>query len=325
MLWLENSVDGRNSYFSDSEYYFLAGFRESDACMSYDGALLACVYRGLNFWEHNYFLFLLSYILCYAVIVSLASRRLAAERYKFVVSVFLFHPFIAFLIARGLKEIILILPILAYLTLLKWDKFSATWLMILFFSVVTVYMRPLGEYLSIALLLGAIFIRAKYLWVSVVCGLGATFFIDLLPLEISENLISHTLGFDDRDRVVQSIPAPIIFLFGPTPVRPLMAMFGDFSYAFGTPVTLYILLVGSLFSICCAYMTGRYILLQIRHFGLPERYLFLSALSLISIYSLIYGGAVDTRHRGLFFCMLGAVVLSTLIKRSRGECYERSH
>ena len=318
MVWLEITLAGRDSYFSDAEYYFLAGFRESGACLDYDGSLLVCLYRALSFSEYNYFLFLLLFILSYIAVIISALRHLKSEKFKLVVAVFLFHPFIAFLIARGMKELLFILPLMLYLISLNWNKYGNGWIVIFVSSAFIFYLRPLGGYLAIAILLGSMFLNARYLWLSLVICLAVPLLLEYLPV-VNDNLISHRLGFSDRDLTVQSIPAPIIFFFGPTPIRPILAMLGDFMYAFGTPITLYVLLIGSFFSINCAFLMPRYILFQIKNYALIQRYLFLSALSLISIYSFIYGGAVDTRHRGLFFCMLGTLVLITLVKQSNKD------
>jgi hypothetical protein len=325
-VWVEIVLKHRNSYFSDSEYYFSAGFRDNSPCMSFDGPLLVCFFRLISFSDLSYVVFIFSSIIVYVGAVFRSVVRLPDGQLARLAGLCLFHPFIPFMMARGLKEMLILMPalLLFFLPRESWRLVSA-WSTMILTCLALAYLRPFGFYFGLILLGSALVLRGWLERIALPASvLLATFSGQLLQLAASvsgewffiDSLNAHSASFDDSERRVDVIPAPVTFVLGPTPVRPIMALFGTFEYSFGTGATVYALLVGSVFSIGCVYYIIKFWAKWGGQLPLEGRFFVYHAVILLITYSALYGGAVDTRHRALFFFCIGVAAVSVARARA---------
>lgn len=316
VIWYEIFVSGMPSYGSDSLYYYESGFFGVESCNTYHGSGIVCIYRFLGYHQ-LYFPFLLLTCILYVSVVVWRLSKIEGKLFYFA-SFCLLHPFISFAIARGLKETMLFLIIA--ITLMLPIRFQKT---VGYFSIILTFIflitsRPFGIYLSIVIATLSIFRPSRFMIYSGIALL--LILISVIDLSyvayldssfLVDSIESHALQYsftDDYSKRVALLPAPLTFYIGPTPIRPLLAILGEFTYAFGSPGTIIILLIGSLFSLATIpYL--KQLIISIHGLNFFARFNFFHALSFIAVYSLLYGGSVDTRHRAAFFAILGFTIL----------------
>lgn len=316
LIWIEIVSSGMPSYYSDSLYYYESGFFGNNPCGDYDGSGIVCVYRALGL-PQLYFIFLLFSCIFYVSVVVWRLSKMEGRLFYFA-AICLLHPFISFAIVRGLKETLLFLIIAITLMLPINLKRVTAYISIILTTLFLITSRPFGEILSLLIITLAIFKTSRFIVISgiftllIILSIVDLSYVQYLDSSfLVDSISSHSLQYyytDDFYKRVQILPAPITFYVGPTPIRPILAMLGEFNYAFSSPVTILILFVGSFFSLATIPYLKEY-LYAIQNFNFFARYNFFHALSFIAAYSLLYGGSVDTRHRAAFFALLGLSAL----------------
>ena len=109
----------------------------------------------------------------------------------------------------------------------------------------------------------------------------------------------------------------LIFIFGPTPIKPILHMFGGNLYEFSTPLTLFVLFFGSLVSLYLARSVYQSVVVVKSEIG--GLIFIYSALLLMASYVILYGGQAEVRYRGMFFSLIGVSFLFKVEKKCECE------
>jgi hypothetical protein len=325
-VWLELAVSGLETYPSDSRYYFQAAFESSEKCSNFDGSGLVCIYRLLPSPDFYFFL-LLGIFLIY--LISIVHRLIKMKpSHAVMASFFLLHPFIPFAIARGLKESLIFMLIGVIFAIPRRYREFSILVLIIGTSFFLMTSRPFGTFLVIIMLAASSVIISKRVILGLVLSiLFLPYIFGIQGLNIStfslffEHLVEHRSNFSDIEKRVSWFPPALTFYLGPTPIRPFLAFFGEYTYVFGSPATLSILFLGSFSSLATLFALPA-IYKKLNSADFAQRFLFYHALSIIIIYSVIYGGSVDTRHRAIFFALIGSVFLwDSVFKAKKSKKY----
>jgi hypothetical protein len=297
----------RESYFSDSEYYYRA-YNSTQNCTSYHGAGFVCYARFFaTILDHSEFI--VFHITLYIFLLFSVARtiRTVEPKLAHIIILCFSHPFVAFVFVRGLKEIILILTVtLASLMIINCGYIIKKLGLLPFLYTFSVT-RPLGLPLVALALISSRFMP-RLMIATFLALVVAHLPIGFVPI-FGPYLAEHAMLFVESGFSSGSSLAPVKFILGPTPLKPFLAFFEPSIYQYGTLITLMILFVGSLYSlyICILFLC------HFRKIPAPLSYasniFFVVAFVTLIIYSMIYGGSVDTRHRAFFFVMFASGIL----------------
>lgn len=296
----------RSSYYSDSEYYYHA-YNSGTPCEAFNGWGFVCYSRIFAHYL-PYTSFIILQTTWYVFLLLLYSSQTKSMKLEFKLFIFfcLTHPFVAFVFVRGLKELLLIIFVTHLLVLHQMGfqklKRMKLGLLLYVFSVT----RPLGAVLSgLVVLISKI--TPKPLTALAIAGSISFMPPRYIPF-IGPYLEEHALLFDESGFNSGTAFAPLKFLLGPTPIKPFFAFFEPTIYAYATPLTLVILFIGSIYSIIIVMML-LHILISCRFTPkFIDNIILLMACATLIIYSMIYGGSVDTRHRALFFVFIACFI-----------------
>lgn len=299
-------IFNRLSYFSDSENYYKASSRfppnEYDA---YNFVYILAFFRTIS----SYKVALVLFFLIYSSIILLFFRKFQLVKYNLL---FLFHPFIVFLFARGLKESIIMILFLFFMRLYNFEKFITliNIIIILCFSYIFDGLKPMGEYfIPIAIMATLIFSRlttSKSIFIFGVIFLLISPLLRNITIELIPNLKNQVdvlvlsgYAVEYTNNFIKPLSA---FFFGPGPIKAFMSFFYPI-YEFSTFMTSVALFVGSVFSIFIAV----FIFKKVKTIPDSKWNSFLIFITIIHVFSyiLIQDGSVDTRQRGLMFFYLG--------------------
>jgi hypothetical protein len=298
----------RPSYFSDSENYFKASSKfppnEYDA---YNFVYVLSFLRAIS----SYKAALAFFFLTYSVTLILFYRKFQLDKYNLL---FLFHPFIIFLFARGLKESIIMILFLIFMRLYNFKNIITLLniIVIILFSYIFLGLKPMGEYfIPVALILTLLFSR---IWSSSKIFIYGMFFLLLSPLlrNLTITLIPNLkhqvdvlvlsgYAVEYTNNFIKPLTA---FFFGPGPYKSMISFFYSI-YEFNTFMTSVALFVGSVFSILIAWFISK----KVKTIPNLNWNSFLIIITIIHVftYILIQDGSVDTRQRGLMFFYLGLI------------------
>ena len=299
-------IYNRQSYFSDSENYFKASSKFPPA--DYDAYYFVYILSFLRSM-FSYKGALIIFFVIYIILVLLLFRKFHLDKYNLL---FLFHPFIIFIFARGLKESLIMILFMIFMRLFNFKKLFVpiNFFVVLVFSYIFYGLKPMGEYF-IPLGLLVTVLTSKITTTRVILKMGILFLIispllrniaiELIPnlknqvdvLVLSGYAVEYTSNF---------LKPLITFFYGPGPIKSFLSFFQN-TYEFGTLMTSFILFIGSI----CSIFLGFVILKNVK--TIPNSYWnnFLILITIIHIFSyiLIQDGSVDTRQRGLMFFYLG--------------------
>jgi len=298
--YLELYLLDRDSYYSDAEsYYNNSAFYPHENADGYLYVLYLFYTRQIFGYAGAKFILLIAYLI-------LGLKLIIKRSNTILLSLFFFHPFILFLFIRGMKESLMAVIFLIFITGFKrFEMLSISLLAVGFYLT-----RPFGHLMVIIPYLISLFL-ARYknysFWFAGSLALCAS-----APLirEILSNNIPYLLGMinvqADSGYTIeysQVLGTGLIkFLLGPTPIRPLLALFYPI-YEFFTPLTFFLLFYGSCVSII--------IVLRLFERGKKLNRFSLFSLLLASghalTYILIQDGMVDTRQRALYFLFLTGI------------------
>jgi hypothetical protein len=299
-------IYNRQSYFSDSENYYKASSNFPPA--EYDAYYFVYVLsflRSIFSYKGAIIIFFAAYI----ILILLLFRKFQFVKHNLL---FLFHPFIIFIFARGLKESFIMILFLIFMRFFDFKKYFylINFFIIVVFSYIFYGLKPMGEYfIPIGLVMTALI--SRIITTRVLLTLGIIFLIvspllrnlaiDLIPnlknqvdvLVLSGYPVEYTTNF------LKPLTA---FFFGPGPIKSLLSFFQN-TYEFGTFMTSFVLLSGSICSIFLAFIIFK----NVKTIPNSNWNNFLIVITIIHVisYILIQDGSVDTRQRGLMFFYLG--------------------
>ena len=301
-------VFNRDSYFSDSENYYLASsvFPPNN----YD----SFVYVYLLSFFRSVLSYKLTLILFISIYLSLTLFWFRSLKLKNINLLFLFHPFIIFIFARGLKEIAIIIFFLVFFRFYNHNKvFSIlNFSLVICFSLLLDGLKPLGAILvPISLLLTYFlsnFLKTRSLLyygglLLLIAPLLRNTLIDLIPTLKNHVNVLWNSGY--AVEYTRNFVKPILaFVFGPGPFKSFQSFFYPV-YEFGTIMTSLTLLVGSIISIILVIK----LISKINSIQNCKWNNFIIIFTIIHVisYILIQDGSVDTRQRGLMFFYLGLI------------------
>jgi hypothetical protein len=298
----------RSSYFSDSENYYKASSKfPPDEYDAYYFVYILSIIRAIS----SYKTALIFLLLTYSGLILLFFQKFQLKRFNLL---FLFHPFIIFLFARGLKETVIMIIFLLLMRLYNFEKLISFFNIIIIISLSYVFdgLKPMGLYF-IPIGLTLTYFLTKVSTSRSIFKFGIVFLlisplirnltIDLIPnlknqidvLVLSGYAVEYTNNF---------VKPLITFVFGPGPLKALSSFFYPV-YEFSSFMTSAALFFGSIFSILIAVMIFK----KIKTLPNSKWNNFLIIIIIIHVFSyiLIQDGSVDTRQRGLMFFYLGLI------------------
>ena len=305
--WFELAFIDRTSYFSDSEYYFNA-YYSTETCTNFNGMGFVCYARFfaaiLDYTE-----FIGLHTLFYIVLLLLVARTIRTIHPKLakVIILSFSHPFVLFVFVRGLKEMLLILTVILTALLIIHGGYIIKKLSMFPFLFTFVVTRPLGLALVVLSLISSRFMP-RLIVTALLAFIAANLPVRFIPV-YGQYLAEHAMLFVESGFSSGSFLAPVRFLIGPTPIKPFMAFFDSSIYTYGTLVTLIILFIGSFYSLYIFLLLFRHAKEIPVNFVYASNIFFVIAFVTLIIYSMIYGGSVDTRHRAFFFVTLASGIL----------------
>lgn len=295
--FLELKALNRDSYYSDAEsYYKLSSIKPEK---NIDGYL----YVRYLYETRTTIGYVGAKFILFVIFVILGINIILQNSNKILLLLMIFHPFILFVFIRGMKESLMAVIFLIFLKIFKRSQL----LSVAFISVTYFYLRPFGH---LMILIPYVFsflpkklIKSHYLlYGSLSLCILAPFLRDYLAQNIPYLMGMINVQSDSGYSIAYSeLPGEglVRFLFGPTPIKPLMALFSSI-YEFNTPITFLILFTGSIVSLIIV-------------FRLIQHKVIVSRLGLFSLalatghaftYVLIQDGMVDTRQRAMYFLFL---------------------
>lgn len=299
--FIELSSLGRATYYSDSEYYYEMQ-RSAISWLDCDGGLYIAVLRWFGVSKISYDIGKTVIFAVYLVMVIFGYSL--AGNHRLIYALCMLHPFCVFSFIRGMKESIIVLLYLAAGLILRLNGRNLIFFLVagcLAFAMS--FIRPLGEfYVIAAFLLSLIWKRYNVykniaLYLVIILGIWAD-----IPI-VGEVLKDHKLGYAEAKVEYNLLVQPLVFAFGPTPIKPILQFFGANLYEFSTPLTLLTLFVGSFVSIYLA--KSLYKMFRKNDSGTGESLFLYSSFVLLASYVILYGGQGEPRYRGLFFNLLG--------------------
>ena len=298
----------RNSYFSDSENYYLAS--SAFPPKPYDSYVYVYI---LSFLRSvlSYKLSLIFFISIYSALILFWFRSLKLKSLNLL---FLFHPFILFTFVRGLKEIAIIILFLIFSRFYNANKVFTilNFSLVIFFSLLLDGLKPLGAILiPLSLLLTYLisnFLKTRSLlyygsMLLLIAPLLRNTLMDLIPtIKHHINALSNS-GY--AVEYTRNFVKPVLaFVFGPGPIKSFQSFIYPI-YEFGTVMTSLTLFLGSIISIILVII----LLTKIDSIQNCKWNNFIIIFTFIHVisYILIQDGSVDTRQRGLMFFYLGLI------------------
>lgn len=306
-----------DSYFSDSRSYYNASqYFPPSYNDGYSFVLALAFLKKLIGYKGAILLFFLIYLIMTYKLVKVFKINTA----NFIL---LYHPFIAFVFVRGLKEILLIFffglsfILLKRLSLYRFSITSALNYMPLKF------LKPFGEFILPAsfVLYGGL----KKLNIKLVIALSTLFLLSatlirsivIEKIPLIKNQIDVLIYSGYPVDYTNNPVLPILrFIFGPGPLKAGRSFFVEI-YEFQTLMTSVSLFLGSLYTL--TYFT--YLFAYRKKFQNINWNKFIIILATIhcGIYLLIQDGAVDTRQRAFLFFLLSFIIHYPKIKNRKND------
>jgi hypothetical protein len=292
---------GRKCYYSDSEYYYEM-FVSDVPWHNCDGALYIAVLRVLGSLFNSY-IFAKCFLFCvYMALVLFLYQRFSRHNVLFLL--YMLHPFCVFSFIRGMKESVIMISYLIAAIVFKMSKSAVIWLVtIVSLATGMAYLRPVGQYLvSAAFIVGILTKKYSFAKLSLIYFIMVFGMWSELPI-IGQILEDHRSSYSEV-KVEYFLPIqPFVFIFGPTPIKPVLHIFGSNIYEFATPITMVTLFVGSIVSLLLAKDMWNLLKTSGDNYG---RSIFVfSAVLWMAGYVIIYGGQAEVRYRGVFFVIMG--------------------
>lgn len=302
-------IQNQPSYYSDGRYYFLLSQEFPPKYGNgYTFILILSFCNLLIGYNNTLFLFIIIYLIFSLWLIKSLKLRL-------INFLLLFHPFIAFVFVRGLKEMILFFLLGFFLLALKKiNLIKSSFLSGIYFQPMA-FLKPLGGFL---LPLVLIVNRLVSKWSVNFMLRAGVFLMILLPIlrnfltSIIPRLENQIGVLSDSGFTVNYTSNPLLpiirFIFGPGPFKAFKSYYYDI-YEFSSVMTSTTLFLGSIITLIYFALVfinwNKYSILD----NPTNRIIILLSIIHSAMYILIQDGSVDTRQRAVLFFLISLLAI----------------